>query len=189
MAYRFWHHRTREIADVILKAGFKNAKGTYLTVNEYEGMWISDDPLDVNEGADGDTYLEILLDLPDDVLAQYEWVEIRKPYREWLIKADLLNQHGATRIVSDEQLEAYYRDRDIEQSTEFSEANRKFRIYRKCEGPTNPPLHVPGKWYWCPYDREDDLKTSWEENPYCKPYESAAEAEAAVRSWCAARVK
>jgi len=55
MAYRFWHHTTREIADVILKAGFKDAKGTYLTVNEYEGVWISDDPLDVNEGADGDT--------------------------------------------------------------------------------------------------------------------------------------
>jgi hypothetical protein len=69
MAYRFWHYTTREIADVILKSGFKDAKGTYLTVNEYEGVWISDDPLDANEGSDGDTYLEIFLDLPDDVLA------------------------------------------------------------------------------------------------------------------------
>ena len=87
MAYRFWHHTTGEIADVILKSSFKDAKGGYLTSNEHEGVWISDVPLGVNEGADGDTYLEILLDLPDNVLAEYEWVETVKPYREWLINA------------------------------------------------------------------------------------------------------
>ena len=187
MAYHFWHHTKRKIANVILNSGFKDAKGGYLTSNEHEGVWISDVPLDVNEGADGDTYLEILLDLPDNVLAEYEWVETGKPYREWLIKAHLLNQHATARIVSDEEIEACYRD--IEQCTEFSEANPKFRIYRECEGPTNPPLHVPGKWYWYPYDKKDDLETSWEEIPYCRPYESAEEAEAAARSWCAAQLK
>jgi hypothetical protein len=91
--------------------------------------------------------------------------------------------------VSDEdgEPEAYYRD--IDQPPVFSEANRKFWIYRKCEGPTNPPLHVPGKWYWYPYDGKDDPETSLEETPYCRPYESAAEAEAAARSWCAAQLK
>ena len=35
-----------------------------------------------------------MLDIPDDVFSEYEWVAEGKPYREALIAADLLNQFG-----------------------------------------------------------------------------------------------
>jgi hypothetical protein len=42
-------------------------------------------PLDVNEGAEGDTLLRIDLSMPESDIADYEWIEEGKPYREWLI--------------------------------------------------------------------------------------------------------
>ena len=61
----------------ILKHGFKDGRGTYLTDRIWQGVWLSDQPLDVNEGAEGDTVLT--LEIPEKVLAKNEWVEEGKP--------------------------------------------------------------------------------------------------------------
>jgi hypothetical protein len=72
----------------------------YLTPNLWQGVWVSDRPLDINEGADGDTYL--VLEIPESAVAEYEWVEVKKPYREFLLPADMLNEYGPPQVVSDE---------------------------------------------------------------------------------------
>lgn len=46
------YHRT-DYAAAILGDGFRDATGTYLTGEEHSGVWVSDRPLDEDEGADG----------------------------------------------------------------------------------------------------------------------------------------
>ena len=58
-------------------------------------------PLDANEGADGDTLLLVELDLIEQELAQFEWVEEGKDYREWLIPAALINAKAKVQIVEE----------------------------------------------------------------------------------------
>ena len=46
------YHRTDVLAArAILRAGFRDGRGTYLTRHVFTGVWLSDRPLDENEGA------------------------------------------------------------------------------------------------------------------------------------------
>jgi hypothetical protein len=83
------YHRTY-VSEAILADGFRDGVGTYLTADTYHGVWVSDRPLGSNEGASGDVILAI--EAPEDVLSPFEWVEEGKPYREWLVPADILNR-------------------------------------------------------------------------------------------------
>jgi hypothetical protein len=94
-----YHRTTRKSADAILKSGFKDGSGTYLTDREWSGVWLSNIPLDCNEGAKGEILLEVDLDLPESVIARYEWIEDFQSYREWLIPAAPLNSHLSVRVV------------------------------------------------------------------------------------------
>ena len=66
----------------ILRDGFRNTTGRYLTDREWSGVWVSDRPLDNSEGASGEALLQI--DIAEDLLAAFEWIEEGKPYLEWL---------------------------------------------------------------------------------------------------------
>ena len=68
-----------------------------MTDQEFTGVWVSDCPLDINEGGRGDVVLT--LDVPIDVFERYEWIEEGKPYRESLIPASVLNALATPRIV------------------------------------------------------------------------------------------
>jgi hypothetical protein len=83
------YHRTPHGAD-ILHGGFRDATGSYMTDREWTGVWVSDVPLDIREGAKGDDLVEV--DLPEEVFAEYEWVEEGRFYREALIPAEVLNR-------------------------------------------------------------------------------------------------
>ena len=39
---------------------------------------------------------------PDEVLAEYEWVEDGKPYREFLIPAEIVNRYGPPELVDED---------------------------------------------------------------------------------------
>jgi len=65
-----------------------------VTRGEWRGVWVTDRPLDINEGAAGDALLGLVI--PDAVFAAYERVENGKPYREALIPASELNKHRDT---------------------------------------------------------------------------------------------
>lgn len=64
-------------------------------------MFLSDVPVDGNEGATGDELLEVLL--PDGTdLSEYEIVEDGKPWREWCVPAALLNRAATVRVAPDD---------------------------------------------------------------------------------------
>ena len=100
-----FHRTTEEGASAILDAGFRDATGNYLTSQEWTGVWFSNVPLDVNEGAKGDVLLKVSLSLTERDIAPYEWIEEGKPYREWLVPAALVNPAAQVEIVDDEDPE------------------------------------------------------------------------------------
>lgn len=96
-----WHRTAAASADNILREGFRDGRGRYMTDREFSGVWLADRPLDSNEGAWGDTYLlKVTLDCAEDEIADFEWIEEGKPHREWLIPAPFL-EHRATVSIAD----------------------------------------------------------------------------------------
>jgi hypothetical protein len=99
------YHRTHAaIAEKILRDGFHDGRGTYMTTEEHSGIWLSNVPLDINEGAKGDTLLQ--LELSEQTIADYEWIEDGKPYREWLVPAQLVNGKASGLCIVDEEANA-----------------------------------------------------------------------------------
>ena len=49
----FFHRTTEAAARTILADGFQDGTGLYLTAMWHSGVWLSDVPLDSNEGAMG----------------------------------------------------------------------------------------------------------------------------------------
>jgi hypothetical protein len=98
----FYHRTTAEAADSILRNGFRDGAGTYMTGNRFSGVWLSDRPLDCNEGATGDVLLRVTL--PDSVdISDYYWDEgDEKPYKEWDVPASIINAVGEAERYSDE---------------------------------------------------------------------------------------
>jgi hypothetical protein len=93
------YHRTSEdIARQIVAHGFRDGEGYYMTSRLHTGVWVSDQPLDCNEGANGNALIRIELAKEESEIASFEWIEDGKPYREWLIPAALLNSAGKLEI-------------------------------------------------------------------------------------------
>jgi hypothetical protein len=97
-----YHRTTKPNAEAILAVGFNDGEGFYGTTMLTSGVFLSDRPLDVNEGARGDVLLEVHLELTNEEIDWYEWKEEGKPYREWQIPASLLNSKATvTRLEED----------------------------------------------------------------------------------------
>jgi hypothetical protein len=93
------YHRTSEdIARQIIVNGFRDGQGYYLTTRLHSGVWVSDQPLDENEGACGNALIRIELAKDEAEIAAFEWIEDGKQYREWLMPADLINEFGTIEI-------------------------------------------------------------------------------------------
>ena len=91
-----FHRTTAANAVAILSEGFSDRTGSYMTDATLTGVWLSDRPLDANEGQVGDGLLVVDLELTTSALAAYEVVEADKPYREWLIPAEVIAAFGRT---------------------------------------------------------------------------------------------
>jgi hypothetical protein len=90
------YHRTHAAA-AILADGFRDGEDYYMTSKLHGGVWVSNVPLDVNEGADGDRLLTI--EVSEEAIADYEWVQDPSfGYREWLVPAELLNRFPVVEV-------------------------------------------------------------------------------------------
>ncbi len=70
-----------------------------MTDSPHTGMWLSDVPLSVNEGARGDVLLRVDLPLPEGEIVRYEWVQADLPYREFLLPAAIINPIAKVRVA------------------------------------------------------------------------------------------
>jgi len=93
----YYHRTSQENAQSILKNGFRDGTGRYLTDRIWKGVWVSNRPLDPNEGAEGAALLEIRI--PESEMTPFEWAEEKKPYREFLVPAHVLNEKATTILL------------------------------------------------------------------------------------------
>jgi hypothetical protein len=104
---RYFHTTTADAAESILAAGFRDGSGSYgFATVELCGVFLADLPVDVNEGAKGDTVLAV--DLPDDLdLSGFEIIE-ETPHvrwREWCVPAVVITAHGRVRRLSESEVD------------------------------------------------------------------------------------
>jgi hypothetical protein len=112
-----YHRAPDAVAKAILQAGFRDGTGTYMTTREWTGTWLSNIPLDINEGAVGGVLLRVELTLDEAAIAEFEWIEEGKPYREWLVPASLINTYSTVRVI----------DEDKDKDKELAEIRRHLR--------------------------------------------------------------
>jgi hypothetical protein len=93
----FYHRTTEASARSILHEGFRDSVGYFLTSQKHKGVWLSDVPLDCNAGAKGDVLLRVEMPMRG-LKKRYEWIEDGKPYREWLVPAELLNRQAKVSV-------------------------------------------------------------------------------------------
>ena len=97
----FFHVTEEENAAAILKGGFKDSESCYLTRRRHKGVFITDDYETCFQGdLNKPVVLQIELSLDAKCLADYEWVEKDKTYREWCIPSSVLNKHATVRVAS-----------------------------------------------------------------------------------------
>ena len=82
---KLYHRTSRRAARAILLHGFRDTTNTYLTNGLHTGVWFSNEIL--NEDPSSQRCAVLCVDLPEEAIADYEWIEEGKPYREWLIPA------------------------------------------------------------------------------------------------------
>jgi hypothetical protein len=63
------------------------------------GVWLADERLDENEGAEGDAVL--ILEIPVSVIREFELIEDGKPYREFIVPAQIVIQFPIAKIEED----------------------------------------------------------------------------------------
>ena len=113
------YHRT-DAAEAILANGFRNSTGSYGLVDDQgrpfmlTGVFVSDHPLSMHEGATGEDVLRVIIpddfDIDDWELPEFpedgelpELPEDVKTYREWCLPAELLNRFPR-RLLTDEEI-------------------------------------------------------------------------------------
>ena len=100
MGIRLFHVTSTADTEAILKDGFQDGHSHYLTDSEWEGVWLIDNP-DLRPDFDADqVVLQVDLELDEsELIHEYEWVGERKPYREFLLPAELVNRLGKVQIA------------------------------------------------------------------------------------------
>jgi hypothetical protein len=94
------YHRT-PASGLVLAGGFRDPEaGRLIGGLMLTGVWLSDQPLDGNEGTKGDALLEVIFPA-GTALDDYEVAEDGKPYREWCVPAAMVNELAAVRLLPD----------------------------------------------------------------------------------------
>jgi hypothetical protein len=86
------YHRTSvENARTILSEGFHDSAGFIGNTRTWTGVWFSSSP---SGGENEEVVLVVRLNLDERELAKWEWTGEGRPFNEWLIPANIVNQRG-----------------------------------------------------------------------------------------------
>ena len=110
---RLFHIANNKNAETILKDGFRDNTsyfrsdlveiqdgfGNHRPDAEYTGVWVSDEPF---EGFDSNTDILFTIEIPEDVIGDFQWFEDGELFRKWLIPAAILNSYDPP-LVTDKR--------------------------------------------------------------------------------------
>jgi len=74
---RFFHIVSNKNAEAILKEGFRDGTGYYLTDQEHTGVWMCDKPF--NESYQDDTNTPLGIEIPEEDLAVFSAANKKRP--------------------------------------------------------------------------------------------------------------
>jgi len=101
---RLYHGTTLANAEQVASNGFQDVTSNFglysaasLEPVNTTGVFFSDLVLDENEGICSESYF--VLEIPDQDLVSYEWMEEGKGYREWCVPAALANSFFTNRTI------------------------------------------------------------------------------------------
>jgi hypothetical protein len=94
-----YHKTNAENVGAILRDGFMDAIGCYLTDTQHTGVWLSDNPdACVGRGV----LFELRFSGTEAELSDFEWVEEGKKYREWLVPAAFVNSRMSFKVLEED---------------------------------------------------------------------------------------
>jgi len=90
------YHPTMHATE-ILRDGFGEDSGTYLTETDHSGVWLFDRLVDHKLGG-GEAAVLLEIEVPEDVASPFLWA-VDLPYRQFLMPAAILNRFGPPRVA------------------------------------------------------------------------------------------
>ena len=104
---KLFHITSNLDAEIILKEGFLSTTGYYFTDRDWTGfatrfanhIWLSSKPY-IDDGYFGDNTL-FSIEIPEDVINEFEVVGTSKVTREFLVPATLLNRYEPLVVTDD----------------------------------------------------------------------------------------
>ena len=128
---RLFHIANNTNAEAILKDGFRDVMGYHHAGQEWTGVWVSSEPLDWSQRQylnEANTLFAI--EIPEDVISEFEWAEEGKLIREWLIPAELLNSYGPPVVANDYDEEKVLNTDPVEGELLIEWANERPNVER-----------------------------------------------------------
>jgi hypothetical protein len=105
MSVVLFHRTTIADARQIVRNGFEDLRWAFGHEDELSevvkatGVWLSERPLEADEGPGGDAQLEVVLDLAEDTLSAFELDGVLWDTRLWVVPSAMLNPHASVRIL------------------------------------------------------------------------------------------
>lgn len=81
----------------ILKNGFTDSDGFFMNNTLFAGVWFSDSPVDISSMSGGET--QLMIEVPEEVVSEFELGEGGKPCREFLVPAVVVKEYEAPTIL------------------------------------------------------------------------------------------
>lgn len=144
-----WHRTRAGDARRILAHGFRDGAGNYGMTSLAVGVWLSNVPLDANEGTASGPLLRVALAMPVSWLVEREIVELGKGYREFVVPAAAINKSARVVLVSADDEPALRRGVGLASKKRRSPGVRPGS--RQRAGPPNYRSDLP----WVNGDRKD----------------------------------
>ena len=102
-----YHRSTIAGAREIIKHGFEDEKWVFglhdaLTGESIKswGVWLTDRPLDIEEGPPGDAMLEVRVGFSEETLQAFELLGVFEDARLWVVPTEIVSPHSQVRILA-----------------------------------------------------------------------------------------
>jgi hypothetical protein len=101
MALVLFHRTYRDIAEAILRQGFRDGGSESMSDRGHRGVWLSDVPWEGIAADDNDALLQVTFACEESDLAAFEWPN-DPPIgcREWLIPSAFIKRRGRVALLS-----------------------------------------------------------------------------------------
>ncbi len=129
MSLNLYHRTTIGDARSIVRNGFENQKWRFeheeesSEVKKALGVWLSDRPLDGEDGPPGDAILEVVMDASEESLELFQLDGAVWEAKLWIVPAEVVNARSKVRILQVDPRSSWFHKRpDLDGEDEAPEA-------------------------------------------------------------------